>query len=241
VYSVFNSLKFGELEKRSLVPLLKDPAGVSLSTLRQITRDRFEDYELLNRTINKDRHSDKATKNFEEGAPPTTGAAGQTDKTDEEDNTQTDDEDEEAKNAKKTKWPPKPPPKWLPKPQEKPLKRGPCGLCLSNDEDDISHWITQCPKIGPSTLRELYDKNFCIFCLQEDTDLHRKLKCKLKDAAGHPLKIFCDECDCNKLFCQFPKKHIFIVIPHEAREQGHKRVPHNVQFDSEEDEQPSAE
>ena len=120
-----------------------------------------------------------------------------------------DSEKREDKDEKKSK-------KW------KPMS---CGFCLSKDEDNICHWISQCPKINPSNIEDVYNANFCIFCLQEDTEIHQNLKCKITDFSGNPLIIFCLECDCNKIFCDSREDHTLSTVPDEARELGH-----NVQF-----------
>jgi hypothetical protein len=84
--------------------------------------------------------------------------------------------------------------------------------------------------IFPANIEEVYDSNHCIFCLRQDTEAHRKQKCRITDAAGKPLNNYCDNCEANKIFCESPETHKLSVIPEKYRELGH-----NVCFDEDEE------
>jgi hypothetical protein len=74
--------------------------------------------------------------------------------------------------------------------------------------------------ILPSTIQHVHASNHCIFCLKEDTEAHRKEKCRITNSAGEPLNNYCDICVANKIFCDSPETHKFSVIPEEYRELG---------------------
>ena len=206
VHEILKRLLYSQMEMSAAdtVQLLSSER-VSLATITELVRQRFKTYELLRRTLLK-----------ENNVGITTGALGLESSNDQSDDKENEAENSEGKDVKTPKW--------------KPPKRGPCSFCLHQDKDDINHWITQCPVITPSNIQEVYDSNHCIFCLQEDTEDHRKQRCRITNSKGKSLNNYCDECQAHKIFCHSPRDHRFSVVPEEYRELGH-----NVQFDDEEE------
>jgi hypothetical protein len=216
IYSIINALRFDAGEKMKLVPLLKDPSGVSLTVLREMTRDRFENFELINRTLDKHRSFDKSQKNpGQDPLPHVSGGAAQTE------------EDSKRRTRRKNQGTkpgegPKVPSDQVSGPgklQNPGARKVPtCTFCrLKNKAPEVSkHTIFKCDHVNPTARLQLVQLGLCVACLRNkgvgaEAAAH---KCT-KDSfyTGHPKNVYCTACKTNVKLCANPTAHTVGPLP----------------------------